>query len=88
MIFPLTVVWEGDFFAQVIIAMPDSPTIGELADQYANWVVGVRLPARDGGYEIRNEAGELLDPAQNCEEAGLGYGDILRVKQLGNVVAA
>lgn len=88
MIFPLTVLWYGDFFAQVIIAMPDMPTIGEIADQYAGWVVGIRLPARDGGYEILNEAGEPLDPAQTCEEAGLGYGDIIRIKQLGNVVAA
>lgn len=88
MIFPLTVLWYGDFFAQVIIAMPDMPTIGEIADQYAAWVVGIRLPATDGGYEITNEAGEPLDPSQTCEEAGLGYGDIIRIKQLGNPVAA
>ncbi len=87
MIFPVTVCWYGDFFAQVIIAMPET-TIGELADQYSAWVVGIRLPPKDGGYEITNEAGEPLDPAATCEEAGIGYGDVLHVKQLGNVVAA
>jgi len=87
MIFPLTVIWKGDFFAQVIIAMPDT-TVGELADQYSAWVIGIRLPATDGGWEITNEAGKVLDPAMTTEEAGLGYGDIMRINQLGNPVAA
>ena len=38
-------------------------------------------PERDGPLTVRNEAGDILDPAATIAEAGLGNGDIFKVER-------
>jgi hypothetical protein len=38
-------------------------------------------PDRAGSLTVRNEAGDILDPAATIAEAGLGNGDIFNVER-------
>lgn len=81
MIMPLNGWFEGDFLRLVIITMPDL-TVQSLLDQYPTWVLGLRIPDNGGEFQVYNEAGEFLDPAQTIEEAGLGYSDLFTIRQV------
>ena len=75
--------FEGDFLGLVCIGMGDTK-VGDVAAQLSEWVLDLRVAPLPGatGLEARNETGELLDLNATLDEAGLGAGDILRVKQV------
>jgi hypothetical protein len=68
---------NDDFLARVIVT-PDERTVAQLADQLVAWG-----PASEHGgvLTVRNEAGDVLDPASTIARAGLGPGDIFRVER-------
>ncbi|MCW2762350.1 MAG: hypothetical protein JWR85_2551 [Marmoricola sp.] len=73
--------FEGDFLGLLMIGVGDTK-VGEVASQLAGWVVDLRVAPTGGStYEVRNEAGTLLDLDATLDEAGLVAGDIIRVKQ-------
>ena len=52
--------------------------MAQLAGQLVAWGLA---PERDGSLTVRNEAGDILDPAATIAEAGLGNGDIFKVER-------
>src|SRR4029077_4375537 len=68
---------SDDFLGRVIVT-PDQRTVAQLADQLVAWGLA---PERDGPLTVRNEAGDILDPAATIRAAGLGNGDIFKVER-------
>ena len=66
-----------DFLGRVVVT-PDDRTVAQLADQLVAWGLS---PDRGGALTVRNEAGDILDPAATIAEAGLGNGDIFKVER-------
>ncbi|HEV7579966.1 MAG TPA: hypothetical protein VGO77_06075 [Mycobacterium sp.] len=66
-----------DFLGRVVVT-PVKRTVAELADQLVAWGLA---PERCGSVTVRNEAGDVLDPASTIAEAGLKNGDIFTVHQ-------
>lgn len=75
--------FEGDFLGLVCIGMGDT-LVGDVATQLSEWVLDLRVAPIPGatGLEVRNEGGDVLDLNATLDEAGLGSGDIFRVKQV------
>jgi hypothetical protein len=68
---------SDDFLGRVIVT-PEERTVGQLAAQLLAWGLA---PERSGSLRVRNEAGDILDPAATISESGLGNGDIFRVER-------
>jgi hypothetical protein len=68
---------SDDFLGRVIVT-PEERTVGQLAAQLLAWGLA---PERSRSLRVRNEAGDILDPAATISEAGLGNGDIFRVER-------
>jgi hypothetical protein len=68
---------SDDFLGRVIVT-PDQRTVAQLADQLVAWG---QAPERGGRVTVRNEAGDVLDPAATIRAAGLGNGDIFKVER-------
>ena len=68
---------SDDFLGRVIVT-PDQRTGAQLADQLVAWG---QVPGRGGPVTVRNEAGDILDPAATIGAAGLGNGDIFTVER-------
>jgi len=68
---------SDDFLGRVIVT-PDQRTVAQLADQLVAWG---QAPERGGPVTVRNEAGDILDPAATISAAGLGNGDIFKVER-------
>jgi hypothetical protein len=66
---------SDDFVGRVIVT-PDDRTVGQLAGQLLAWGLA---PEREGSLTVRNEAGDILDPAATIAQARLGNGDIFEV---------
>jgi hypothetical protein len=66
---------SDDFVGRVIVT-PDDRTVGQLAGQLLAWGLA---PERGGSLTVRNEAGDILDPAATIAQARLGNGDIFEV---------
>jgi hypothetical protein len=68
---------SDDFLGRVLVT-PDERTVAQLAGQLVSWGLA---PDRGGSFAVRNEAGDILDPAATIAEAGLGNGDIFKVER-------
>jgi len=68
---------SDDFVGRVIVT-PDEHTVAQLARQLVSWGLA---PDRAGSLTVRNETGDILDPAATIAEAGLGNGDIFNVER-------
>ena len=68
---------SDDFLGRVIVT-PDERTVAQLAGQLVAWGLA---PERGGSITVRNEAGDILDPAATIAQAGLGNGDIFKVER-------
>jgi hypothetical protein len=68
---------SDDFLGRVIVT-PDQRTVAQLADQLVAWG---QAPEQGGPLTVRNEAGDILDPAATIRAAGLGNGDIFKVER-------
>ena len=68
---------SDDFLGRLILT-PDERTVAQLADQLVAWGLA---PAGRGSVTVRNEAGDILDPAATIAQAGLGNGDIFKVER-------
>jgi hypothetical protein len=68
---------SDDFVGRVIVT-PDERTVAQLAGQLVAWGLA---PERDGSLTVRNEGGDVLDPASTIAQAGLGNGDLFRVER-------
>jgi hypothetical protein len=68
---------SDDFLGRVVVT-PNERTVAQLADQLVAWGLS---PDRGGSLTVRNEAGDILDPAATIAEAGLGNGDIFKVER-------
>ena len=68
---------SDDFLGRVILT-PDDRTVTQLASQLVAWTLA---PERSASLTVRNEAGDILDPAATIAEAGLGNGDIFKVER-------
>ena len=68
---------SDDFLGRVIVT-PDQRTVAQLADQLVAWGL---VPEQRGFVTVRNEAGDILDPAATIAQAGLGNGDIFKVER-------
>jgi hypothetical protein len=66
---------SDDFLGRVIVT-PDGHSVAQLAEQLVAWGLA---PERGGSLTVRNEDGDILDPAATIAQAGLGNGDIFRV---------
>ena len=66
-----------DFLGRVIVT-PDWHSVAQLAEQLVAWGLA---PERGGSLTVRNEAGDILDPAATIAQAGLGNGDIFTVER-------
>jgi hypothetical protein len=68
---------SDDFVGRVLVT-PDERTVAQLAAQLVAWGLA---PERGGFVTVRNEAGDVLDPAATIAQAGLGNGDIIKVER-------
>ena len=68
---------SDDFVGRVIVT-PDERTVAQLAGQLVAWGLA---PERAGFLTVRNEVGDILDPAATIAQAGLGNGDIFKVER-------
>jgi hypothetical protein len=68
---------SDDFLGRVVVT-PDGRTVAHLADQLVAWGLA---PERGGSVTVRNEAGDILDPAATIADSGLGNGDIFKVER-------
>jgi hypothetical protein len=66
---------SDDFLGRVIVT-PNERTVAQLAGQLLAWGLA---PERGGSVTVRNEAGDVLDPASGIAEAGLTNGDVFTV---------
>lgn len=74
MIIPLHGYFDGDFLGLVVVA-DTGQSVSDLADQFSEWVLDLRVESTGEPVSVHNEAGDLLDPASTLEEAGLSAGD-------------
>jgi hypothetical protein len=70
--------YASDDFVGRVVVTPDERTVAHLADQMVAWGLA---PERRGTLTVRNEVGDLLDPASTIAQAGLGAGDIFTVER-------
>jgi uncharacterized protein YgfB (UPF0149 family) len=68
---------DDDFLLRVLVT-PDERTVAQLADQLVAWGPA---PEAGGPLTVRNEPGDVLDPAATIAQAGLRAGDIFRVER-------
>ena len=69
--------YASDDFVGRVIVTPNERTVAELARQLVAW--GLE-PDRRGAITVRNESGEILEPADTIAQAGLSNGDIFTVE--------
>jgi hypothetical protein len=70
--------YASDDFVGRVIVTPNERTVAELARQLVAWGLA---PERRGAVAVRNESGELLEPADTIAQAGLSNGDIFTVER-------
>jgi hypothetical protein len=68
---------SDDFLGRVLVT-PNERTVCQLAGQLVAWGLA---PERGGDLTVRNEAGDILDPASTIAAAGLSSGDIFTVER-------
>lgn len=68
---------SDDFLARVVVT-PNERTVAQLAAQLVAWGLA---PERSGSLTVRNEVGDILDPASTLARARLGNGDVFRVER-------
>jgi hypothetical protein len=61
-----------------VLVTPDNRTVAELAAQLTAWGLA---PEQGGTLTVRNEDGDILDPAVTVAQAGLTNGDIFTVER-------
>ncbi|MDT7567907.1 MAG: hypothetical protein QOG76_6531 [Pseudonocardiales bacterium] len=70
--------YASDDFCGRVVVTPDERTVAHLADQLVSWGLA---PERGGSLTVRNEVGDLLDPASTIAQSRLGPGDIFTVER-------
>ena len=70
--------YASDDFVGRVIVTPNERTVAELARQLVAWGLA---PERQGAIAVRNESGEILEPAATIAQAGLSNGDIFTVER-------
>ena len=70
--------YASDDFVGRVLVTPNERTVAELARQLVAW--GLE-PERRGAITVRNESGEILEPADTIARAGLSNGDIFTVER-------
>ena len=70
--------YASDDFVGRVIVTPNERTVAELARQLVAWGLA---PERQGAIAVRNESGEILEPADTIAQAGLTNGDIFTVER-------
>ena len=70
--------FDSDDFLGRVIVTPEERTVAQLAGQLVAWGLA---PEWGGSLTVRNEAGDVLDPAATIAESGLGNGDIFKVER-------
>jgi hypothetical protein len=68
---------SDDFVGRVIVT-PNERTVAQLAQQLVAWGLS---PETSGCLTVRNEGGDVLDPASTIATAGLSNGDIFTVQR-------
>lgn len=69
--------YANDDFVGRVIVTPNERTVAELGRQLVAWGLA---PERRGAITVRNEGGEVLEPADTIAQAGLRNGDIFTVE--------
>jgi hypothetical protein len=70
--------YASDDFVGRVVVTPNERTVAELARQLVAWGLA---PERPGAMAVRNESGEILEPADTIAQAGLSNGDIFTVER-------
>jgi hypothetical protein len=70
--------YASDDFVGRVIVTPNERTVAELGRQLVAWGLA---PERQGAMAVRNESGEILQPADTIAQAGLSNGDIFTVER-------
>ena len=70
--------YASDDFVGRVIVTPTERTVAELGCQLLAWGLA---PERQGAIAVRNESGEILEPADTIAQAGLSNGDIFTVER-------
>lgn len=70
--------YASDDFVGRVIVTPNERTVAELGSQLVAWGLA---PERRGAVTVRNESGEILEPADTIAQAGLTNGDIFTVNR-------
>jgi hypothetical protein len=70
--------YANDDFVGRVIVTPNERTVAELGRQLVAWGLA---PERQGAVAVRNESGEILEPADTLAQAGLSNGDIFTVER-------
>ena len=70
--------YASDDFVGRVIVTPNERTVAELGCQLVAWGLA---PERQGAITVRNESGDILEPADTIAQAGLSNGDIFTVHQ-------
>ena len=70
--------YASDDFVGRVIVTPNERTVAELGRQLVAWGMA---PERREPITVRNERGEILEPADTIAQAGLTNGDIFNVER-------
>jgi hypothetical protein len=70
--------YASDDFVGRVVVTPNERTVAELGRQLVAWGLA---PERQGALAVRNESGEILEPADTIAQAGLSNGDIFTVER-------
>jgi hypothetical protein len=70
--------YASDDFVGRVVVTPNERTVAELGRQLVAWGLA---PERQGAMAVRNESGEILEPADTIAQAGLSNGDIFTVER-------
>ena len=70
--------YASDDFVGRVIVTPNERTVAELGRQLVAWGLA---PERQEAMAVRNESGEILEPADTIAQAGLSNGDIFTVER-------
>lgn len=70
--------YASDDFVGRVLVTPNERTVEHLAQQLVAWGLS---PETAGRLTVRNEAGDVLDPASTIAAAGLSNGDIFTVQR-------
>ena len=70
--------YASDDFVGGVIVTPNERTVAELGRQLVAWGMA---PERREAITVRNERGEILEPADTIAQAGLTNGDIFNVER-------